>query len=172
MTNANFDSNDKEKINNARESGIRLPEYYDKVLSGGNQGKKHTMKIRVVGDQAMMWVDNCKEPYVCTLTDYDGGYISLVTTCKTGSFDNLKITRLGATPKEVIEEQKVVANGKVNVDIDENADTKLVVAEKQSSKEGMKIEMTPMIYVIGGTTILMSALIGTLFILLASKKKK
>ena len=172
LKNANFDSNDKEKINNARESGIRVEDYFDEKLSGGNQGKKHTMKIRVVGDQAMMWVDNCKTPYVCTLTDYDGGYISLVTTCKSGSFDNLKITRLGATPKEEVKEQKVVANGTVNVDIDENAETKLVVPEKENTKEAVQMKTAPIVYMIGGTTILMSALIGMLFILLASKKKK
>ena len=130
------------------------------------------MKIRVVGDQAMMWVDNCKTPYVCTLTDYDGGYISLVTTCKSGSFDNLKITRLGATPKEEVKEQKVVANGTVNVDIDEDAETKLVVPEKENTKEAVQMKTAPIVYMIGGTTILMSALIGMLFILLASKKKK
>ena len=172
LINANFDSNDKEKINNARESGVRVTDYYDKVLSGGNQGKKHTMKIRVVGDQAMMWIDNCKEPYVCTLTDYDGGYISLVTTCKSGSFDNLKITRLGATPKEVVKEQKVVANGTVNVDIDENADTQLVVPEKDAIKDAVNLAISPITYVVGGTTILLASLIGLVFILLASKKKK
>ena len=172
LINANFDSNDKEKINNARESGVRVTDYYDKVLSGGNQGKKHTMKIRVVGDQAMMWIDNCKEPYVCTLTDYDGGYISLVTTCKSGSFDNLKITRLGATPKEVVKEQKVVANGTVNVDIDENADTQLVVPEKDTIKDAVNLAISPITYVVGGTTILLASLIGLVFILLASKKKK
>ena len=150
----------------------RLTMHVKVVLSGGNQGKKHTMKIRVVGDQAMMWIDNCKEPYVCTLTDYDGGYISLVTTCKSGSFDNLKITRLGATPKEVVKEQKVVANGTVNVDIDENADTQLVVPEKDTIKDAVNLAISPITYVVGGTTILLASLIGLVFILLASKKKK
>jgi len=180
LINANFDSNDKEKINNARESGIRLDNYYDKVLSGGNQGKKHTMKIRVVGDQAMMWVDNCEVPYVCTLTNYDGGYISLVATSKSGSFDNLKITRLGATPKEVIKEPNVIANGTMNVSIDETASTELVVPEsvKPDSYEDLatdveaKLVIPTLAYVVGGTTILLAAVIGGLFIMTALKKKK
>lgn len=180
LINANFDSNDKEKINNARESGIRLENYYDKVLSGGNQGKKHTMKIRVVGDQAMMWVDNCEVPYVCTLTNYDGGYISLVATSKSGSFDNLKITRLGATPKEVIKEPNVIANGTMNVSIDETASTELVVPEsvKPDSYEDLatdveaKLVIPTLAYIVGGTTILLAAVIGGLFIMTALKKKK
>ena len=176
LINANFDSNDKEKINNARESGVRLEDYYDKVLSGGNQGKKHTMKIRVMGDQAMMWVDGCEVPYVCTLTDYDGGYISLIMTSKKGSFDNLKITRLGATPAVEVKEQKVVANGTVGVDIDESADTKLVIPERVDEVESETVTdglyIPPIAYIIGGSTILLSSLIGILFILLASKKKK
>ena len=180
LINANFDSNDKEKINNARESGIRLDNYYDKVLSGGNQGKKHTMKIRVVGDQAMMWVDNCEVPYVCTLTNYDGGYISLVATSKSGSFDNLKITRLGATPVEAVKEPNMVANGTMNVSIDETASTELVIPEKVKPDSFDDVDTStetklviPMIaYVVGGTTVLLAAVIGGLFILTALKKKK
>lgn len=177
LTNANFDSNDKEKINNARESGVRLTDYYDEVLYGGNQGKKHTMKIRVVGDQAMMWVDGSETPYVCTLTNYDGGYISLVTTCKTGSFDNLKITRLNAQGEPVATDPDVAANGNVDIQIDETASTDLVVPEKQKPDSfqdalGEKQTIPTIAYVIGGSTILLSALIGTLLILLAAKKKK
>ena len=180
LINANFDSNDKEKINNARESGIRLENYYDKVLYGANQGKKHMMKIRVVGDQAMMWVDNCEVPYVCTLTNYDGGYISLVATSKSGSFDNLKITRLGATPKEEVKEPKIIANGIMNVTIDKTASTQLVVPDnvKPDSFEDVttdiktKLVIPTLGYVVGGTTILLSAVIGGLFILTALKKKK
>jgi len=178
LTNANFDSNDKEKINNAREGGIRVEGYYDEVLSGGNQGKKHTMKIRVVGDQAMMWVDDAKEPYVCTLTDYDGGYISLVTTCKTGSFDNLKITRLDAQGKPVVGDPDVKANGEVDIKIDENASTELVVPEREKPDTfaevlgNIKEKIPGIAYVIGGSTILLSSVIGTLFILLAKKKRK
>lgn len=180
LINANFDSNDKEKINNARESGIRLENYYDKVLYGGNQGKKHTMKIRVVGDQAMMWVDNCEVPYVCTLTNYDGGYISLVATSKSGSFDNLKITRLGATPEEAVKEPNAVANGTMNVSIDATAPAELEVPERMKpdsyedvSLEGQSKLVIPTIgYVIGGSTILLAIIIGGLFILAALKKKK
>lgn len=180
LINANFDSNDEEKINNARESGVRLDDYYDKVLSGGNQGKTHTMKIRVVGDQAMMWVDNCEEPYVCTLTNYDGGYISLVTTSKSGSFDNLKITRLNEQGKPVAEDPAAAANGNVNISIDEKADTDLVVPKKEKPDsfddvlvEKPQGERIPTIaYVIGGSTILLALLIGALLILMALKKKK
>ncbi|MBQ8804462.1 MAG: Ig-like domain-containing protein [Tyzzerella sp.] len=180
LINANFDSNNVEKINNARESGVRLDDYYDKVLSGGNQGKKHTMKIRVVGDQASMWVDDCKEPYVCTLTNYDGGYISLVTTSKNGSFDNLKITRLNAQGEPEATDPAVAANGSVNVSVDANASTELVVPEAQKPEEYKEIIMDkieksgiPMgAYVLGGSTILLSMVIGAILILVAAKKKK
>ena len=179
LINANFDSNDKEKINNARESGIRLENYYDKVLYGGNQGKKHTMKIRVVGDQASMWVDNCETPYTCTLTNYDGGYISLVSTVKGGTFDNLKITRLGPTPEVVIEENAVAANGTMHVSIDTSASTDLKLPKKvkpgsyedfADAQEASGIPAAA--YVLGGSTILLSTLIGAIILLLARKKNK
>ena len=180
LINANFDSNDKEKINNARESGVRLENYYDEVLSGGNQGKRHTMKIRVVGDQAMMWVDDAKDPYVCTLTNYDGGYISLVTTSKSSSFDNLKITRLNAKGEPVTEDPNAIANGTMNVAIDENASTELLVPKREKAEgygdagtdNGQGIVIPTIAYVIGGSTILLALVIGTLVILTALKKKK
>ena len=179
LVNANFDSNDKEKINNARESGIRLENYYDEVLSGGNQGKKHTMKIRVVGDQAMMWVDDAKDPYVCTLTNYDGGYISLVTCAKSGSYDNLKITRLNAKGEPVAEDPNAVANGEECISIDETAATDLVLP-KREKPEGYKeilgeekgFVIPTIAYIVGGTTIALAAVVGGLFIMTALKKKK
>lgn len=192
LTNANFDSNDKEKINNARESGVRLDEYYDKVLSGGNQGKRHTMKIRVVGDKAAMWVDGCETPYVCTLTDYDGGYISLVTTSKNGSFDNLKITRLSDSEALSVQDPDVIANGEYDVTIDTNASTDLVVPDVEKPEEfepgtedenangsgngntsgdAQNGEIPVMVYVVGGAVVLLAALFGAMIILLAIRKK-
>ncbi len=176
LINANFDSNNKEKINNARESGQRIDDYYDKVLSGGNAGKKHTMKLRVVGDQAYMWIDNCKEPYVCTLTNYDGGYISLVSTAKTGTFDNLKITRLNDNGEVDVKGRDAAANGTMNVSIDKNASTKFVVPERAKADgydETVPSSEVPVVaYVLGGSIILLSALIGAMLLLAARKKKK
>lgn len=181
LRNANFDTNDKEKINSARETGIRLKDYYDTVLYGGNQGKKHTMKVRVVGDQAMLWVDDCEEPYVCTLTNYDGGYISLATTCKKGSFDNLKITRLNEQGEPEVAEQQVAANGTLGVAVDETADTELKIPESikpegYRTNDDKQTEAAWSIpaeaYIIGGGVILLAAVLGAVMILVARRKNK
>ncbi len=181
LRNANFDTNDKEKINSARETGIRLKDYYDTVLYGGNQGKKHTMKVRVVGDQAMLWVDGCEEPYVCTLTNYDGGYISLATTCKKGSFDNLKITRLNEQGEPEVAEQQVAANGTLGVAVDETADTELKIPESikpegyrtEDDKQTESAWRIPVdAYIIGGGVILLAAVLGAVMILVARRKNK
>ena len=176
LINANFDSNDKEKINNARESGQRVENYYDKTRGAGNVGVMHKMKVRVVGDQATMWVDDVKEAFTITLTNYDGGYISLVSTVKGGAFDNLKITRLNAQGKPEVTDPSIVANGTMNVQIDETASTELVIPERQET-EGYSDtiaedrEGIPAVaYIVGGTTVLLSMVIGALFILLAKKK--
>lgn len=183
LINANFDSNDKEKINNARESGRRLENYYDEKLSGGNKGKTHTMKIRVVGDQASMWVDDASEPYVCTLTDYDGGYISLVSTVQNGFFDNLKITRLNAQGEPETADPDVAAKGNNNVAIDTGASTELTVPVyekpedyKDSIKEPGTDTAASMIpayaYAIGGAAILLSVLAGTVILVIAVRRKR
>ena len=185
LINANFDTNSVEKINNARETGVHVENYYDKVLYGGNQGKTHTMKLRVVGDQAYLWVDDVEEPYVCTLTNYDGGYISLATTCKSGFFDNLKITRLNAQGEPVAEDPAIAANGTCIVTVDTDASTDLVIPtrEKPESFETEKETIDPaeegknggipaFAYAAGGAMILAAALIGGVFLLLAFRRKR
>ncbi len=172
LRNANFDSNDKEKINNSRESGIRAEDYYDKKLVGGNAGKVHTMKVRVVGDQASLWVDDTKTPYTATLTDYDGGYISLVSTTKDGFFDNLKITRLNARGEAAVSERDVLANGASSVTVDSNASTALELKKNDAADNGAENSknISVLMFVLGGAVILSAAALGTGAVLITRKK--
>ncbi len=117
-------------IYHARESGVRLKDYYDKENSKEYSGKWHKMKLRVVGDQASLWVDDNPDPHTVTLTDYDGGYISLVSNRKDSGFDNLKITRLDSNGEVYGSDPSILANGKVIVTIDENASSELIIPKE------------------------------------------
>ena len=64
-----------------------------------------------------MWVDDCDVPFTATLTNYDGGYISLFSTTKGGKFDNLKITRLDNNGKPVASGFDIEANGNLDLEI-------------------------------------------------------
>ena len=117
-------------IYHARESGARLVDYCDLENLESNQGKWHKMKLRVVGDQASLWVDDNPDPFTITLTNYNGGYISLISNRGDSGFDNLKITRLDDQGKIPVNDPSVLASGNVIVTIDENASSELIIPKE------------------------------------------
>ena len=167
-------------ISSARENGDRIPNYYNKDDIQSNVGTMHHMKIRVVGDQVSVWVDDYAEPFVTTLINYDGGYISLVSTTKGGKFDNLKITRLSDNLDNTVENVKAVANGQMNLKLDTNASTELVIPEREAPEvfeetvigNNNKEVKTVSFLVAGAGVIGASTLIGLSMILIATKKRK
>lgn len=180
VRNTNYYTRTEKFISTARDNGDRIPNYYNKENLEGNIGTMHHMKIRVVGQQVSIWVDDYKEPFVTTLINYDGGYISLVSVTKGGVFDNLKITRLSDNLTSEVEDTEAVANGFMDLKLDANAATDLVIPErdmpevfddKATDKSQHAAKAVPFL-VVGGGVILISTLIGLLFILLAWKKRK
>lgn len=125
VKNTNYYTRIDETIYNARENSGGIDNYYSKV--NGHTGNVHKMRIRVVGDKVMMWINETKDPFVATLTDYTGGYISLFSTAKGGSFDNLKITRLDENGNVLANDPEIMAKGDLELGIDSNASTELVV---------------------------------------------
>lgn len=161
----------------ARDDGDRVPNYFNKEKINSNYGKMHHMKIRVVGDQISVWVDDYKEPYVATLTNYVGGYISLISTVKGGTFDNLKITRLSDSLEETVQEIQAVANGYLDLKLDSTASTDLVKPERtEPDKFDSLVEevatRTISAKLVEGGVIASSVLIGLVMILFAIRKKK
>ena len=134
IKNTNYYSRTDETIYNARED-IDFPEDYY-TTANGHTGNVHKMKLRVVGDQAMLWFDDQTDPFVAELTNYEGGYISLFSTAKGGHFDNLEITRLDEKGNPV-SETAIAANGKMNLQIDPNASTELVIPKRSIAGDGV-----------------------------------
>ena len=82
----------------------------------------------------MLWFDDQTDPFVAELTNYEGGYISLFSTAKGGHFDDLEITRLDEKGNPV-SETAVAANGKMDLQIDPNASTELVIPKRSTAKD-------------------------------------
>ena len=80
IKNTNYYNRTDETIYNAREDTDFPEDYY--TTANGHTGNAHKMKLRVVGDQAMLWFDDQTDPFVAELTNYEGGYISLFSTAK------------------------------------------------------------------------------------------
>lgn len=137
VRNTNYYNRTDDNVYNAREN-VDSPEYYY-TETGNYLGNTHTLKLRVVGDQAMLWYDDQTEPFTVELTDYDGGYISLFSTAKGAYFDNLKITRLDDSGKPVYE-TAVAANGTMTLEIDPNASAELVIPDRSNPEEAPETE--------------------------------
>ncbi len=171
VKNTNYYARLDENIYEARENGVRLKNYYEEGKMDNYIGTVHKMKIRVVGNQASMWVDDNETPMTIALTDYDGGYISLVSTRKGSYYDNLRITRLNEEGKPAVTDPKAVANGYSVVSPDENASTEMVKKSEPKPKQE-PVQTTMNYYVIGGGILLAVLLIGTGIILLVAKRRK
>lgn len=172
-------------ISSARDNGDYIPNYYNAENLASNKGTMRHMKIRVVGDQVSVWVGTHEEPFVATMTNYKGGYISLVSCSKGGMFDNLKITRLSdSLSNSQVKNVKAVANGTMNLTIDEKASTeqeipKEVVPEVFETKNEISKQKSDAIngismktILLGGSVILGALLAGGVIILLAAQKRK
>ena len=118
VVNTNYYTRLDEDVANSREDYSENDSYYNKEKNEVNLGDPHHMKLRVVGDTFTIWLDDQETVYSAKLGEsYEGGYISLVSTAKTGWFDNLKITELDEEGNPVVvEEQEVEANGTLNID--------------------------------------------------------
>lgn len=177
VKNTNFYTRIDETIYNARENGAGLPDYFTEA--NANTGDSHKMKIRVVGDQVSMWVDDCDVPFTATLTNYDGGYISLVSTTKGGKFDNLKITRLDNNGKPVASGFDIEANGNLDLEIDKDASAELKIPVSKAPEQyeetktaQVKPTLSTVNVIVGCAIFVSTVVISALFIIAVINKKR
>lgn len=81
--------------NSSLDQELKDAENYDKEVM-------HHLRLVVMGNTAMMFVDDAKEPRVFTLPDaYNGGYIGIVGLPNTNSYSNLVITDYDAKALQI-----------------------------------------------------------------------
>jgi len=126
VKNTNYYSRGESQVPQSRETPVQAENYYNKENKSSSLGTVHKMTIKVVGNHINIWLDDNRDNdfYAEINSQYDGGYISLLSASTGGFFDNLKITRL-ADNADAVPETKAITTGTDGLTIDSLASPKL-----------------------------------------------
>ncbi len=174
VVNTNYYRRMDEQVPMLREDAAVDDQFYDKENPQNSMGTMHTLKIRVVGDEISMWLDDYEEVFTGKIGEgYEGGYISLVSAAREVALDNFRITELDEDGNPVEENLTVAANGTLNLTLGEDVPEQVQEVEptKPAEEEEPKKEV-PVVGIVAGVCAAVVVTAGIITIVILRKKRK